>query len=1081
MGDALPPVVGRSGLTTTGTTTTTTTTKPLLSSGSQHGTSSGGGGASDTTKPRPKPPPLAATQSAVTSAPTSDDEPSSSEEEEEEEERDDEDIVNDPPPVDMDPERSLEYGFHRKAPPTTVHWDPHDRNGNKVGWKIRIETGSAWLEGRVVRYDPYTHKHKIQWAATTTTTTNFSKKGTCSNWIWLRNDQHNLLLATRMVWAHVKGYAWWPALVMESNHSPDDNSNNNRATAPAATYREGYVHVAFFGSDEVATLRDAPEFIRPFSANEIDPVVARHKKKRNAKAFALACDEYHAIRQCRNDAALYYAERALHLARYVTPRQLVGRKIEIHRTDVNYPYGDTVTASVRAYSFVQKKWLLSYDYTPKSKTKYDASWINVIGKKECSGLEVLDDKKQPPDLAALVPFLVGFQSRNNSATSDAAPPDGVDDPDASHTAASASDPPRQAQAAALLAERCRGCVEVWKKDDLRVECHLCEAEYHLGCVDPPLTMEAWQRMLRDGTDFVCSKCVTCRACYQKDIVFGSHTKSPLPPTLSFPKGQNLSMCYMCTTAYEEKRYCPNCGHAWDHDKYEAVHQQIEYAGALHRLRGKLGGAAGTLPVADTNLPPTFGSFVGDDRLPLGAKVDPSCFYAETTEWGFSEIEMLVCDGCDVWVHAGCSGLTEDEYDLTSDGKHPIYSKEFLCRICCRNRCRDLIEALHEQDKLMLFAVPVNEKVAPNYHDVIKNPMDLETMTERANTEEYQHYAWVRELFELMVLNALTFNRSFTAVWNEAKRFYHDSLSLVFARLGKAAPAGKYATAIQDCFQRAEDERKMEEDRVQVDETVEKKDLVAGSLAASVTLPKMRESPPDQGSCVAFAEVKLKPVDAFFCSWMECCYICGSSGAMDTMLFCVDCGEAYHTFCASAPIHSMDEFSAAGWRCPNCKICEISGDVPQDENRMLFCEMCDRAFSLDLLDPPLSTAPSGLWICGQCVDCKVCCNTAEDGASLKFWSRDPEKCFRCGGCGSVVDDYMDKAECLVCTKLLRSKDSIVQCGRCNGHVHLSCDAAAERHFAKICRATESNQPQEVCIRFIVKFRFVCTPTYAVLSC
>ena len=65
---------------------------------------------------------------------------------------------------------------------------------------------------------------------------------------------------------------------------------------------------------------------------------------------------------------------------------------------------------------------------------------------------------------------------------------------------------------------------------------------------------------------------------------------------------------------------------------------------------------------------------------------------------------------------------------------------------------------------------------------------------------------------------------------------------------------------------------------------------------------------------------------------------------------------------------MEESSAAGWRCPNCKICEISADTPQDELKLLVCEMCDRGFSLDLLDPPLASAPSGLWVCGQCVDC-----------------------------------------------------------------------------------------------------------------
>ena len=267
---------------------------------------------------------------------------------------------------------------------------------------------------------------------------------------------------------------------------------------------------------------------------------------------------------------------------------------------------------------------------------------------------------------------------------------------------------------------------------------------------------------------------------------------------------------------------------------------------------------------------------------------------------------------------------------------------------------------------------------------------------------------------------------------------------MFSSIGKAAPPGKFEKDIQKNFKLAEEARKMEENRVQVDESVEKKDLVAGSMAASVTLAGLRDSTPDQPSCVPFTEVKLKLTDAFFGSWMECCFTCGSSGAMDTMLFCVDCGEAFHTFCVNAPIHSMDAFSAAGWRCPNCKICEISGDVPNDENRMLFCEMCDRAFSLDLLDPPLTKAPPGLWICGHCVDCKVCHNTAEDGgASSKHWSRDPALCFRCGGCTGLMDDYLASAKCSVCEKFLRKCDEeVAQCTTCHGFVHGKCSSVAK---------------------------------------
>lgn len=379
-------------------------------------------------------------------------------------------------------------------------------------------------------------------------------------------------------------------------------------------------------------------------------------------------------------------------------------------------------------------------------------------------------------------------------------------------------------------------------------------------------------------------------------------------------------------------------------------------------------------------------------------------------------------------------------------------------MCCRQRSLDIIQGLQREDNMMLFAEPVSDNVAPNYLDVIKNPMDLQTMLVQAGATEYKNYAWVRENFELMVLNALTFNRPHTAFWKEAKRFHKACLDNVFKSIGKAAPAGKYAYDIQENYEGAKTLKKLEEDRVQEDKSTEKKDLVAGNKVAIVTLPVLREKPCDLASCVPYHAVSLKPTDAYFSSWMECCYSCGSSGASDTMLFCVDCGEAFHSFCANAPIHSMDEAAAAGWRCPNCKICEISGGTPEDEEKMLFCEMCDRGFSIDLLDPPLSFAPPGLWVCGQCVDCSKCGNTLEArGASLQYWSRDPHLCYRCGGCDGLVDRKARK--CPVCCTVWRDCDTdLAQCVGCDAKVHARCDSRASAYLKRLEKGTSAEKDE-----------------------
>lgn len=609
----------------------------------------------------------------------------------------------------MDPEESLD-GRRKGGYPTTVHWNPNDAQGRKVGWKIRVLQNDHWYEGRVIRYDPFTHKHRID-----------LDNGN-SYWIWLRNEQHNLQLATRIVWAHVKGYAWWPALVMESNSTEDR--------------RDGYVLVEFFYSKEVSTLRDSDECIRKFDPSHIDPVVAKHKKKRNNKAFEEACEEYQSIAQTRRDAAVYYATKAIGMSN-IHGKDLIGKRIQVFRSDVNYPDGDIVVGRVRKYSTFQKKWLVSFEMSEKTRNKYEAAWINLTDKQ--ARLQVLSKKKNNLSEEDLVPYIFGFVIEDKKITE------------------TVSEDDRDAILGLLLKERCRGCLEYWKKGEVKATCEECDASYHLGCFDPPLSLDTWQRMLKEGAHIICSHCTTCRGCYQKDIAFGSHMH-PVPPSLSFLPGEQLYLCSMCKDAYETDHFCPNCAHTWDDVKFDKMRRQIEWNSSRRKKR------LGRSLLEDTTCPILFGHFDGDYDFPVGAKVDPSWYYPETSEWGYTEVEMLVCDTCKVWVHAGCAGIGEDEYNEISDGNHPIYSKEFLCRICCRKRCKEIVRALNDADNMMLFATPVTEKVAPNYRDVIKHPMDLQTMLERANSDEYLNYAWVREMFELMVLNALTYNRYVSKVF-----------------------------------------------------------------------------------------------------------------------------------------------------------------------------------------------------------------------------------------------------------------------------------------------------------------------------
>ena len=140
--------------------------------------------------------------------------------------------------------------------------------------------------------------------------------------------------------------------------------------------QEGWEFVAFFGSDKVTTLRNIPEYICPFDSGKVDSVISMNKKKRNVNAIQLACEEQIKIHQhVRNEACRFYAERAFSLVNNLG-MNLLGKKIQFFRDDVNYPYGKIVIGTVRQYSAASEKWLVSYDLSERSQNKYDPSWVN---------------------------------------------------------------------------------------------------------------------------------------------------------------------------------------------------------------------------------------------------------------------------------------------------------------------------------------------------------------------------------------------------------------------------------------------------------------------------------------------------------------------------------------------------------------------------------------------------------------------------------------------------------------------------------------------------------------------------------
>ena len=69
----------------------------------------------------------------------------------------------------------------------------------------------------------------------------------------------------------------------------------------------------------------------------------------------------------------------------------------------------------------------------------------------------------------------------------------------------------------------------------------------------------------------------------------------------------------------------------------------------------------------------------------------------------------------------------------------------------------IIDACIRADRSKLFVAPVKKKDAPNYYDVIKEPIDLTTMKNKSKRQEYIKKDQFLSDFYLLHKNAETFN------------------------------------------------------------------------------------------------------------------------------------------------------------------------------------------------------------------------------------------------------------------------------------------------------------------------------------
>ena len=121
--------------------------------------------------------------------------------------------------------------------------------------------------------------------------------------------------------------------------------------------------------------------------------------------------------------------------------------------------------------------------------------------------------------------------------------------------------------------------------------------------------------------------------------------------------------------------------------------------------------------------------------------------------------LVACDACGVMSHADCEGLSQEDLAAIEAGTHADFGLQFLCVAGCAQRnAMKLVGEFKKLDSMNLFALPVDETTNPRYREVVHRPMDLSTMEAKAERGEYRSTQLLRFDCELMVHNALRFNR-----------------------------------------------------------------------------------------------------------------------------------------------------------------------------------------------------------------------------------------------------------------------------------------------------------------------------------
>ncbi|XP_069686855.1 serine-rich adhesin for platelets-like isoform X2 [Periplaneta americana] len=219
----------------------------------------------------------------------------------------------------------------------------------------------------------------------------------------------------------------------------------------------------------------------------------------------------------------------------------------------------------------------------------------------------------------------------------------------------------------------------------------------------------------------------------------------------------------------------------------------------------------------------------------------------------------------------------------------------------------------------------------------------------------------------------------------------------------------------------------------------------------------KEGDKDQTSSVKVKdEKKDKDREGAICKVCSGDHSKNKDGQAEVLIHCAQCTSSGHPSCLDLTLDMVPHIKRYDWQCTDCKTC-IQCKDPADEDKMLFCDMCDRGYHIYCVG--LRRVPSGRWHCKECAVCGSCGTQEPGGINPDTPNAQWQHEYKKGEKGARV---YAQTLCVPCSKLWRKGRYCQLCWRCYGNKPdeedglINCSVCDKWMHAECCNAIGGNE-------------------------